>query len=112
FQDDTMVLREDRGNKLGLLIKVALIKVANMERLSEQFPDARSSTPERPGRRSRQPQVTRCFWSWREARVPVLLRKTPSTPVGGVSWVGRDLGPLSNHPSERQVLSTWACTPL
>ena len=36
FQDDTVVLREHRGNKLGLLIKVA-----NMERLSEQFPDAR-----------------------------------------------------------------------
>lgn len=36
FQDDTMVLRAHRGNKLGLLIKVA-----NMERLTEQFPDAR-----------------------------------------------------------------------
>lgn len=36
FQDDTVVLREHRGNKLGLLIKVA-----NMERLTEQFPDAR-----------------------------------------------------------------------
>lgn len=36
FQDDTVVLRKHRGNKLGLLIKVA-----NMERLSEQFPDAR-----------------------------------------------------------------------
>ncbi len=36
FQDDTLVLQEHRGNKLGLLIKVA-----NMERLSEQFPDAR-----------------------------------------------------------------------
>lgn len=36
FQDDTVVLPEHRGNKLGLLIKVA-----NMERLSEQFPDAR-----------------------------------------------------------------------
>jgi GNAT superfamily N-acetyltransferase len=36
FQDDTMVLQEHRGNKLGLLIKVA-----NMERLTEQFPDAR-----------------------------------------------------------------------
>ena len=36
FQDDTVVLQEHRGNKLGLLIKVA-----NMERLSEQFPDAR-----------------------------------------------------------------------
>ncbi|MBO1267163.1 GNAT family N-acetyltransferase [Arthrobacter cavernae] len=36
FQDDTIVLQEHRGNKLGLLIKVA-----NMERLSEQFPDAR-----------------------------------------------------------------------
>jgi GNAT superfamily N-acetyltransferase len=36
FQDDTVVLREHRGNKLGLLIKVA-----NMERLAEQFPDAR-----------------------------------------------------------------------
>ncbi|MGW9415047.1 GNAT family N-acetyltransferase [Arthrobacter cupressi] len=36
FQDDTTVLQEHRGNKLGLLIKVA-----NMQRLSEQFPDAR-----------------------------------------------------------------------
>ncbi|MDJ0456051.1 GNAT family N-acetyltransferase [Pseudarthrobacter phenanthrenivorans] len=36
FQDDTLVLQEHRGNKLGLLIKVA-----NMVRLSEQFPDAR-----------------------------------------------------------------------
>jgi GNAT superfamily N-acetyltransferase len=36
FQDDTVVLQEHRGNKLGLLIKVA-----NMARLSEQFPDAR-----------------------------------------------------------------------
>jgi GNAT superfamily N-acetyltransferase len=36
FQDDTLVLQHHRGNKLGLLIKVA-----NMERLSEQFPDAR-----------------------------------------------------------------------
>ena len=36
FQDDTLVLQDHRGNKLGLLIKVA-----NMERLSEQFPDAR-----------------------------------------------------------------------
>ena len=36
FQDDTVVLRAHRGNKLGLLIKVA-----NMERLTEQFPDAR-----------------------------------------------------------------------
>jgi GNAT superfamily N-acetyltransferase len=36
FQDDTVVLQGHRGNKLGLLIKVA-----NMERLSEQFPDAR-----------------------------------------------------------------------
>src|SRR6478752_8325589 len=36
FQDDTVVLQEHRGNKLGLLIKLA-----NMERLSEQFPDAR-----------------------------------------------------------------------
>jgi GNAT superfamily N-acetyltransferase len=36
FQDDTLVLQEHRGNKLGLLIKVA-----NMERLAEQFPDAR-----------------------------------------------------------------------
>jgi GNAT superfamily N-acetyltransferase len=36
FQDDTLVLQEHRGNKLGLLIKVA-----NMERLTEQFPDAR-----------------------------------------------------------------------
>lgn len=36
FQDDTVVLAEHRGNKLGLLIKVA-----NMERLTEQFPDAR-----------------------------------------------------------------------
>ncbi|MFJ5954703.1 GNAT family N-acetyltransferase [Paenarthrobacter sp. NPDC092416] len=36
FQDDTLVLQEHRGNKLGLLIKVA-----NMQRLSEQFPDAR-----------------------------------------------------------------------
>ncbi|WP_247041868.1 GNAT family N-acetyltransferase [Arthrobacter rhizosphaerae] len=36
FQDDTMVLEQHRGNKLGLLIKVA-----NMERLTEQFPDAR-----------------------------------------------------------------------
>jgi GNAT superfamily N-acetyltransferase len=36
FQDDTLVLQEHRGNKLGLLIKVS-----NMERLSEQFPDAR-----------------------------------------------------------------------
>jgi GNAT superfamily N-acetyltransferase len=36
FQDDTLVLREHRGNKLGLLIKVA-----NMERLTEQFPAAR-----------------------------------------------------------------------
>jgi GNAT superfamily N-acetyltransferase len=36
FQDDTIVLQEHRGNKLGLLIKVA-----NMERLTEQFPDAR-----------------------------------------------------------------------
>ena len=31
-----MVLEQHRGNKLGLLIKVA-----NMERLTEQFPDAR-----------------------------------------------------------------------
>ena len=30
------MLQEHRGNKLGLLIKVA-----NMERLTEQFPDAR-----------------------------------------------------------------------
>lgn len=36
FQDDTLVLQHHRGNKLGLLIKVA-----NMERLCEQFPDAR-----------------------------------------------------------------------
>ncbi|MFM9429271.1 GNAT superfamily N-acetyltransferase [Arthrobacter sp. MP_2.3] len=36
FQDDTVVLRKHRGNKLGLLIKVA-----NMERLAEQFPGAR-----------------------------------------------------------------------
>ena len=36
FQDDTVVMQEHRGNKLGLLIKVA-----NMERLTEQFPDAR-----------------------------------------------------------------------
>jgi hypothetical protein len=36
FQDDTVVLQEHRGNKLGLLIKVA-----NMERLTEQFPAAR-----------------------------------------------------------------------
>ncbi len=36
FQDDTVVLQAHRGNKLGLLIKVA-----NMERLTEQFPDAR-----------------------------------------------------------------------
>ncbi len=36
FQDDTVVLQAHRGNKLGLLIKVA-----NMVRLSEQFPDAR-----------------------------------------------------------------------
>jgi GNAT superfamily N-acetyltransferase len=36
FQDDTVVVQEHRGNKLGLLIKVA-----NMERLTEQFPDAR-----------------------------------------------------------------------
>ncbi|MGG5170944.1 GNAT family N-acetyltransferase [Pseudarthrobacter sp. J1738] len=36
FQDDTQILEEHRGNKLGLLIKVA-----NMERLCEQFPDAR-----------------------------------------------------------------------
>lgn len=36
FQDDTLVLQAHRGNKLGLLIKVA-----NMERLTEQFPDAR-----------------------------------------------------------------------
>jgi GNAT superfamily N-acetyltransferase len=36
FQDDTVVLQGHRGNKLGLLIKVA-----NMERLTEQFPDAR-----------------------------------------------------------------------
>lgn len=36
FQDDTLVLQHHRGNKLGLLIKVA-----NMQRLSEQFPDAR-----------------------------------------------------------------------
>ncbi|SDT48859.1 Predicted N-acetyltransferase YhbS [Pseudarthrobacter equi] len=36
FQDDTLVLQEHRGNKLGLLIKVS-----NMERLTEQFPDAR-----------------------------------------------------------------------
>lgn len=36
FQDDTVVLQEHRGNKLGLLIKVA-----NMERLTEQFPDSR-----------------------------------------------------------------------
>ncbi|MCU1532459.1 MAG: family N-acetyltransferase [Arthrobacter sp.] len=36
FQDDTVVLQEHRGNKLGLLIKLA-----NMERLSEQFPVAR-----------------------------------------------------------------------
>ena len=36
FQDDTVVLQEHRGNKLGLLIKVS-----NMERLTEQFPDAR-----------------------------------------------------------------------
>lgn len=36
FQDDTVILAEHRGNKLGLLIKVA-----NMERLTEQFPDAR-----------------------------------------------------------------------
>lgn len=36
FQDDTLVLQQHRGNKLGLLIKVA-----NMQRLSEQFPDAR-----------------------------------------------------------------------
>ncbi len=36
FQDDTVILAEHRGNKLGLMIKVA-----NMERLSEQFPDAR-----------------------------------------------------------------------
>ena len=33
FQDDTVVLQAHRGNKLGLLIKVA-----NMERLTEQFP--------------------------------------------------------------------------
>ncbi|MHA7222118.1 GNAT family N-acetyltransferase [Arthrobacter sp. RHLT1-20] len=36
FQDDTVMLQTHRGNKLGLLIKVA-----NMERLTEQFPDAR-----------------------------------------------------------------------
>ncbi|GAC1378099.1 MAG: hypothetical protein NVSMB43_19730 [Pseudarthrobacter sp.] len=36
FQDDTLVLQAHRGNKLGLLIKVA-----NMELLTEQFPDAR-----------------------------------------------------------------------
>ncbi len=36
FQDDTLVLQAHRGNKLGLLIKLA-----NMERLTEQFPDAR-----------------------------------------------------------------------
>ncbi|MEZ2390795.1 GNAT family N-acetyltransferase [bacterium RCC_150] len=36
FQDDTTVLQEHRGNKLGLLIKLS-----NMQRLSEQFPDAR-----------------------------------------------------------------------
>jgi GNAT superfamily N-acetyltransferase len=36
FQDDTVVLQEHRGNKLGLLIKVA-----NMVRLAEQFPAAR-----------------------------------------------------------------------
>jgi hypothetical protein len=36
FQDDTVVMQEHRGNKLGLLIKVA-----NMVRLTEQFPDAR-----------------------------------------------------------------------
>lgn len=36
FQDDTLVLQGHRGNKLGLLIKLA-----NMERLTEQFPDAR-----------------------------------------------------------------------
>jgi GNAT superfamily N-acetyltransferase len=36
FQDDTVILGEHRGNKLGLLIKVS-----NMERLAEQFPDAR-----------------------------------------------------------------------
>ncbi|MDQ1059655.1 GNAT superfamily N-acetyltransferase [Arthrobacter globiformis] len=36
FQDDTVVLQAHRGNKLGLLIKVA-----NMERLTEQFPAAR-----------------------------------------------------------------------
>lgn len=36
FQDDTSVLDQHRGHKLGLLIKVA-----NMVRLAEQFPDAR-----------------------------------------------------------------------
>ena len=36
FQDDTVMLQAHRGNKLGLLMKVA-----NMERLTEQFPDAR-----------------------------------------------------------------------
>jgi GNAT superfamily N-acetyltransferase len=36
FQDDTLVLQGHRGNKLGLLVKLA-----NMERLTEQFPDAR-----------------------------------------------------------------------
>lgn len=36
FQDDTVVLQAHRGRKLGLLIKVA-----NMVRLVEQFPDAR-----------------------------------------------------------------------
>ncbi|MEE2521138.1 GNAT family N-acetyltransferase [Pseudarthrobacter sp. J75] len=36
FQDDTTVSQAHRGHKLGLLIKVA-----NMVRLEEQFPDAR-----------------------------------------------------------------------
>lgn len=36
FQDETLLLQDHRGIKLGLLIKVA-----NMERLAEQFPDAR-----------------------------------------------------------------------
>lgn len=36
FQDDTLILEQHRGNKLGLLIKVT-----NMVRLTEQVPDAR-----------------------------------------------------------------------
>ena len=45
FQDDTVVLREHRGNKLGLLIKVA-----NMERLSRAVPGCPGPLHlERPG---------------------------------------------------------------